>query len=157
MVGSIGGYLGRKAMGLTTLPSDQVEAFLKAYDEQVAEGLAAKPLKVPDDASRRRIKQHPATNLLVRFRDFRASIWRFRFLIDWRIPFTNNRTERMVRSIKAGWGLGTRGRAALTTLPEIVLPQGYGKAFKAAYSFSNLFGMSLLDDVSVHGESEVSW
>ncbi|MFN2350284.1 MAG: hypothetical protein ABR558_12075, partial [Thioalkalivibrio sp.] len=28
-----------KAKGLTTLPSDQVEAFLKAYDEQVAEGL----------------------------------------------------------------------------------------------------------------------
>ncbi|ANB01990.1 transposase [Ectothiorhodospira sp. BSL-9] len=87
-----------KAKGLTTLPSDQVDSFLKAYDEQVAEGLAAKPVKVPDDGSRRRIKQHPATNLLVRLRDFRESIWRF--LTDWRIPFTNNLAERMVRPIK---------------------------------------------------------
>ncbi|MCG5498983.1 IS66 family transposase [Ectothiorhodospira variabilis] len=87
-----------KEQGLTHLPRDQIEAFLKAYDEQVAEGLAAKPPQVAEDGSRRRVKQHPATNLLLRLRDFRDAIWRF--VTDWRVPFTNNLAERMVRPIK---------------------------------------------------------
>ncbi|MCG5523615.1 transposase [Ectothiorhodospira haloalkaliphila] len=87
-----------KEQGLIHLPRDQIEAFLKAYDEQVAEGLAAKPPQVAEDGSRRRVKQHPATNLLLRLRDFRDAIWRF--VTDWRVPFTNNLAERMVRPIK---------------------------------------------------------
>ncbi|MCG5511454.1 hypothetical protein [Ectothiorhodospira lacustris] len=47
--------------------------------EMLSVRLAAKPVKVPADGSWRRIKQHPATNLLVRLRDFRESIRRFPF------------------------------------------------------------------------------
>ncbi|AHK79243.1 transposase [Ectothiorhodospira haloalkaliphila] len=60
--------------------------------------LAAKPPQVAEDGSRRRVKPHPAKNLLLRLRDFRDAIWRF--VTDWRVPFTNNLAERMVRPIK---------------------------------------------------------
>lgn len=77
---------------------EQVAALLARYDEQVANGLAVFPVKPPDPDDKRRPKQAPATNLLIRLRDFKTEVWRF--LTDWRVPFDNNRAERAVRPVK---------------------------------------------------------
>lgn len=87
-----------QAHGLTALEPAQVEALLARYDAQVEHGLAVFPFKPPDPSRKRRVKQHPATNLLMRLRDFKTEVWRF--LTDWRVPFDNNRAERAVRPVK---------------------------------------------------------
>lgn len=84
----------------TALDPATVADLLARYDEQIANGLAAFPIEPPDpdDTRRGRTKQHPATNLLLRLRDYRTEVWRF--LTDWRVPFDNNRAERAVRPVK---------------------------------------------------------
>jgi transposase len=84
--------------GLTALEPAQVATLLARYDEQVANGLAVFPVKPADPDDKRRTKQDPATNLLIRLRDFKTEVWRF--LTDWRVPFDNNRAERAVRPVK---------------------------------------------------------
>ncbi|MBK8534438.1 MAG: transposase [Candidatus Competibacteraceae bacterium] len=60
-------------------------------------GLAAYPVRPPEPGRKGRVKQHEAT-LLLRLRDYKTQVWRF--LTDWRVPFDNNRAERMVRPVK---------------------------------------------------------
>lgn len=71
---------------------------LARYDQQVKNGLAAHPVRPPEPGRKGRVKQHEATNLLLRLRDYKTPVWRF--LTDWRVPFDNNRAERMVRPVK---------------------------------------------------------
>jgi transposase len=87
-----------QAEGRDAVDPTQVETLLKRYDEHLAWGLAAFPVVPPDPHDKRRRKQHPATNLLVRLRDFKSEVWRF--LTDWRVPFDNNAAERLVRPVK---------------------------------------------------------
>lgn len=87
-----------RAQGKPRLPKDQIATFLHAYDRHLHQGLKAHPVKLPKPGSHRRSRQHPSTNLLMRLRDHRTAIWRF--LTDWRVPFSNNHAERMVRPIK---------------------------------------------------------
>ena len=87
-----------QAQKRTALDPAFVAGLLARYDEQVANGLAAFPVKPPDPDDQRCRKQHPATNLLVRLRDCKTEVWRF--LTDWRVPFDNNRAERTVRPVK---------------------------------------------------------
>lgn len=87
-----------RAEGKTALEPAQVDDLLTRYDEQVANGLAAWPVRPPALGRKGRPKQHDATNLLIRLRDFKTQIWGF--LGDWRIPFDNNLAERMVRPVK---------------------------------------------------------
>ncbi|AHK80694.1 hypothetical protein M911_08910 [Ectothiorhodospira haloalkaliphila] len=83
-----------KEQGLTHLPRDQIEAFLEVYDEQVGRQATPGP-RGQQPAAR---QTAPATNLLLRLRDFPDAIWRF--VTDWRVPFINNLAERMVRPIR---------------------------------------------------------
>lgn len=61
-------------------------------------GLAACPAHPPEPERKDRVKQHEATHLLLRLRDYKTEIWRF--LTDRGGPFDNNRVERMVRPLK---------------------------------------------------------
>ena len=56
------------------------------------------PGRPPNPGRKGRVKQHEATNLLLRLRDYKTEVWRF--LTDWRVPFDNNPAERMVRPAK---------------------------------------------------------
>lgn len=87
-----------QAQTRTALDPAFVASLLARYDEQVANGLAVFPVKPPDPDDKRCRKQHPATNLLVRLRDYKTEVWRF--LTDWPVPFDNNRAERTVRPVK---------------------------------------------------------
>jgi len=87
-----------RAAGKTALEPDQIESLLARYDEQVRNGLAACPVRPPEPGRKGRVKQHEATNLLLRLRDYKGEVWRF--LTDWRVPFDNNLAERAVRPAK---------------------------------------------------------
>ncbi|MBK8753692.1 MAG: transposase [Candidatus Competibacteraceae bacterium] len=89
----------RRAAGQTTLESGYVADLLARYDQQVKNGLAAYPVRPPEPGRKGRVKQHlRPPNLLLRLRDYKTQVWRF--LTDWRVPFDNNRAERMVRPVK---------------------------------------------------------
>lgn len=87
-----------RAAGKTALEPAQVETLLARYDEQVENGLAACPIRPPEPGRKGRVKQHEATNLLLRLRDYKDHVWQF--LTDWRVPFDNNLAERAVRPAK---------------------------------------------------------
>ena len=78
-----------------------LEALTRRYDEVVHEGFAANPPPpVPDGTpnKRGRSKQPPPVNLLIRLRDFKASV--LAFMSDFRVPFENNQGERDIRMVK---------------------------------------------------------
>lgn len=87
-----------RAAGKAGLEPAQVDALLACYDEHVNNGLKACPVRPPEPGRKGRVKQHEATNLLLRLRDYKSQVWRF--LTDWRVPFDNNRAERAVRPVK---------------------------------------------------------
>lgn len=87
-----------QAAGQTGVDRTLVNTLQAQYDTFVANGLKVFPERAPPAGSQRPSKQHPATNLLRRLRDFKTEVWRF--LTDWRVPFDNNRAERMVRPVK---------------------------------------------------------
>ncbi len=75
-----------------------VDDLLNRYTELVNLGLESFPVQPHEEGKKGRQKQHEATNLLVRLRDFKTEAWRF--ITDWHVPFDNNQAERMVRPIK---------------------------------------------------------
>ena len=87
-----------RTAGQTALAPAQVNELLARYDQQVKNGLAVCPVRPPALGRKGRVKQHEATNLLLRLRDDKPPLWRF--LTDWRVPFDNNLAERMVRPAK---------------------------------------------------------
>jgi len=87
-----------KQTGRERLEPKVLENLLGQYDRYLASGLAVFPEKRRDTAQKGRIKQHEATNLLVRLRDYKTQV--LRFLTDWQVPFDNNLAERMVRPVK---------------------------------------------------------
>ena len=75
-----------RATGATALPAEQVADFETRYQALVATGWAANPLQErPAGQARGRVKQSPATNLLLRLRDHAAEVRHF--LHDLRVPF----------------------------------------------------------------------
>jgi transposase len=82
-------------------PADLV-AFARRYDEVVQAGFAANPSPPPapdgTPKKRGRSKQPPPVNLLIRLRDFKASV--LMFMSDFRVPFDNNQGERDIRMVK---------------------------------------------------------
>ncbi|MDS4069360.1 MAG: transposase [Candidatus Competibacter sp.] len=89
--------IAARAAGLTTLAPEYVAGLLARYDRQVSNGLRACPVRPREPGRKGRVKQHPATNLLLRLRDYKTEVWRF---LDWRVPFDNHRAKRLVRPVK---------------------------------------------------------
>jgi transposase len=87
-----------KAEGKTSLEQTVVDDLLNRYTELVNLGLKSFPVQPHEEGKKGRQKQHEATNLLVRLRDFKTEVWRF--ITDWHVPFDNNQAERMVRPVK---------------------------------------------------------
>ena len=87
-----------KAEGKTSLEQTVLDDLLSRYDDQVEQGLKSFPVQPHEKGKKGRQKQHEATNLLVRLRDFKTEVWRF--ITNWHVPFDNNQAERMVRPVK---------------------------------------------------------
>jgi transposase len=87
-----------RAAGQTAVEPDRVKELLARDDQQGQNGLAACPVRPPAPGRKGRGKQHEATKLLLRLRDYKTPVWRV--LTEWRVPFDNNRAERQVRPAK---------------------------------------------------------
>jgi len=90
-----------KAQGASALPPETVKAFEDRYWAAVREGLAlhrSLPAFDPSKSPKKRKKQRPAHNLLIRFKAFKDAT--LRFLTDFTVPFTNNLAEQDLRMMK---------------------------------------------------------
>ena len=90
-----------KAQTPTALRVRQANAFNKEYDQLVANGLRANPpppAKNRKPGQRRRLKQSPARNFLLRLREHIEAV--LAFLYDFKVPFDNNPAERDLRMMK---------------------------------------------------------
>ena len=90
-----------KANLQSALSVRQRNKFSRRYDQLLAHGLRANP--PPDAKSRQpgqrgRLKQSPARNLLVRLKEHKAAV--LAFMIDFKVPFDNNQSERDLRMMK---------------------------------------------------------
>jgi transposase len=81
-------------------PLRQRAAWIKKYQANLREGLAANPEPEPPPGPRRRgrPKRSKAQNLLLRLKEHEASV--LAFLDDPNVPFTNNQAEQDVRMMK---------------------------------------------------------
>jgi transposase len=90
-----------KAQGETALAPETIKAFEERYWAAVREGLAlhrSLPDFDPSMNPKKRRKQRPAHNLLIRFKTFKEAT--LRFLADFTVPFTNNLAEQDLRMMK---------------------------------------------------------
>ena len=68
------------------------------YAVILRDGFDAFPVKPPPPNSKKRVAQHPVTNLLIRLRDHREAV--LAFLHHLEVPFDNNLAERALRMMK---------------------------------------------------------
>lgn len=68
------------------------------YDALLLTGFAVFPIRPPPPNSKKRVAQHPVTNLLIRLRDYRQAV--LAFLHHPEVPFDNNLAERDLRMMK---------------------------------------------------------
>ena len=90
-----------KAQGAPALAPETIKAFEDRYWAAVREGLAlhrSLPAFDPSMNPKKRKKQRPAHNLLIRFKTFKEAT--LRFLTDFAVPFTNNLAEQDLRMMK---------------------------------------------------------
>jgi transposase len=90
-----------KARGVWALAPEAIKAFEDRYWAAVREGLAlhrSLPAFDPSPNPKKRKKQRPAHNLLLRFKTFKEAT--LRFLTDFEVPFTNNLAEQDLRMMK---------------------------------------------------------
>src|SRR5271165_7030030 len=115
-----------KAQGASALPAETIKAFEDRYWAAVREGLAlhrSLPAFDPSTNPKKRKKQRPAHNLLIRFKTFNAAT--LRFLTDFTVPFTNNLAEQDLRmmkvKIKISGGFRTlQGAADFASLRSVI-------------------------------------
>src|SRR5271157_2314693 len=115
-----------KAQGASALAPETIEAFEDRYWAAVREGLAlhrSLPAFDPSINPKKRKKQRPAHNLLIRFKTFKAAT--LRFLTDFAVPFTNNLAEQDLRmmkvKIKISGGFRTlQGAADFASLRSVI-------------------------------------
>ena len=90
-----------KAQGAAALAPETIKAFEQRYWTAVRDGLAlhrSLPTFDPSTNPKKRKKQRPAHNLLIRFKTFKEAT--LRFLADFTVPFTNNLAEQDLRMMK---------------------------------------------------------
>lgn len=90
---------GLKELGKNALSNTTKLEFIKRYEVILKEGFKFhRHDEVYTRGKRGRVKQSKGKNLLDRFRDFNREI--LRFMNDFRVPFTNNQSERDIRMNK---------------------------------------------------------
>ena len=88
-----------KLLGRIRLSHTELASWLKRYEVLLAEGYAANPPPPPPLVRRSgRRKKTKTINLLDRMQRHRK--WALAFLHDFRVPFTNNHAEQILRMIK---------------------------------------------------------
>ena len=87
-----------RAAGFAALPGPMIDDFFMRYDALLAEGARCHPRRAGPPASRRRVKQTPAHNLVTRLQAHRDAV--LRFVTDLHVPFDNNQAERDIRMPK---------------------------------------------------------
>ena len=90
-----------KEAGAPALQPERLQGFIDRYWQAVREGLAfhrALPAFDPAKSAKKRRKQRPGHNLLIRFKTFKDGT--LRFLVDFDVPFTNNLAEQDLRMTK---------------------------------------------------------
>ena len=90
-----------KAAGKTFLETGKLATIRRVYDDILEEGLSEYPeVKAPPDAKKRRgrRKQSKSKNFLDRLQNY--ADYALAFCFDFRVPFTNNQSERDVRMMK---------------------------------------------------------
>jgi transposase len=115
-----------RAQGASALPAKTIRAFERRYWAAVQEGLALHrnlPAFDPSTNPKKRKKQRPAHNLLIRFKTFKEAT--LRFLTDFAVPFTNNLAEQDLRmmkvKVKISGGFRTlQGAADFASLRSII-------------------------------------
>jgi len=85
----------------TELSARQQTMYFAQYDKLIQQGLRANP--PPKAANRKagqrgRLKQSPARNLLLRLKEHKAAV--LAFMVDFKVPFDNNQSERDLRMMK---------------------------------------------------------
>jgi len=85
----------------TKLSERQKTIYFAQYDQLIQQGLRANP--PPNTASRKpgqrgRLKQSPARNLLLRLKEQKAAV--LAFMLNFKVPFDNNQSERDLRMMK---------------------------------------------------------
>ncbi len=81
-----------------TVDQGVLAGLLGRYEQIIAKGHAANPPPRRPPGQRGRIRQPPAANLLGRLDAHREAVCRF--LVDLRVPFSNNQAERDIRMVK---------------------------------------------------------
>lgn len=115
-----------KEEGLRALGPECVQAFVDRYWQAVREGLSfhrGLPAFDPSHDPKKRKKQRPGHNLLLRFKAFKDET--LRFLVDFDVPFTNNLAEQDLRMTKvkmkiSGCFRTFDGAEAFATLRSVV-------------------------------------
>ena len=85
--------------GRNAFTEEELQRYMAQYDAIVAEGIAANPLPEKKPGKRGRQKRGKIRCLLDRFLDCKDDI--LRFATDWRVPYTNNAAEQVIRFAKA--------------------------------------------------------
>jgi transposase len=85
----------------TELSERQQTIYFAQYDKLIQQGLRANP--PPHTANRKpgqrgRLKQSPARNLLLRLKEHKTAV--LAFMVDFKVPFDNNQSERDFRMMK---------------------------------------------------------
>jgi transposase len=80
------------------LSAATLNALENRYDALLAHGFDAFPIQPRPPNSKKRVAQHPVTNLLIRLRDYRDAV--LAFLHHPEVPFDNNLAERDLRMMK---------------------------------------------------------
>ena len=85
----------------TELSERQKASYFTHYDKLIQQGLRANP--PPNATSRKpgqrgRLKQSPARNLLLRLKEYKEAV--LAFMLDFKVPFDNNQSERDLRMMK---------------------------------------------------------
>jgi transposase len=84
--------------GADRVEGEMLKGLLGRYEQIIAKGHAANPPPPRPPGHRGRVQQPPAANLLERLDTRRDEVCRF--LVDLRVPFSNNQAERDIRMVK---------------------------------------------------------